>query len=249
MRAVMVSRHGGPEVLELADLETPSPGPRQLLVDVAVAGVNFRDVYEREGFAYGGTPPFVAGAEGSGTVAAIGEGVTDFRVGDRVAWSSAQGSYAEQVLVDTAKAVHGARRRQRRDRRRRAAAGNDRALPVQRRLPGAGRRHRSRARRGRRGGTASDPARACARRARDRDRLDRREGGAVAGGRSIRDDPLRGLRGARPRRSPTARASRRSTTAWGRPRSTTASRASACAGRSRCTATRAGRSTRSTSGV
>ena len=105
MRAVMVSRHGGPEVLELADLETPSPGPRQLLVDVAVAGVNFRDVYEREGIAYGGTPPFVAGAEGSGTVAAIGEGVTDFRVGDRVAWSSAQGSYAEQVLVDTAKAV------------------------------------------------------------------------------------------------------------------------------------------------
>ncbi len=105
MRAVIVSRHGGPEVLELVDHEAPSPGPRQLLVDVAVAGVNYRDVYEREGFAYGGTPPFVAGAEGSGTVAATGDGVTDFRVGDRVAWSSAQGSYAEQVVVDTAKAV------------------------------------------------------------------------------------------------------------------------------------------------
>jgi NADPH:quinone reductase len=105
VRAVMVSRHGGPEVLELTDLELPSPGPRQLLVDVAVAGVNFRDVYEREGTSYGGTPPFVAGAEGSGTVSAVGDGVTDVHVGDRVAWSSAQGSYAEQVLVDAAKAV------------------------------------------------------------------------------------------------------------------------------------------------
>ena len=56
-------------MLELVDLEPPAPGAGQLLVDVDVAGVNFRDVYEREGTGYGGTSPFVAGAEGTGIVA------------------------------------------------------------------------------------------------------------------------------------------------------------------------------------
>jgi NADPH2:quinone reductase len=105
VRAVMVSRFGGPEVLELVEVESPEPGPREVLVDVAAAGVNFRDVYEREGAGYGGTPPFIGGAEGAGTVAALGEGVTDVRVGDRVAWTAAQGSYAEQVAVAAEKAV------------------------------------------------------------------------------------------------------------------------------------------------
>ncbi len=105
MRAVVVTRNGGPEVLEARDWEAPTAGPGTLLVDATVAGVNFRDVYEREGGHYSGTPPFVAGAEGAGTVAAVGEGVEGFSVGDRVGWVSAAGSYAEQVVVDAAKAV------------------------------------------------------------------------------------------------------------------------------------------------
>jgi NADPH2:quinone reductase len=94
MRAVLIRRHGGPEVLEIADVPPPEPGPGQLLVDVAAVGVNFRDVYEREG-AYGGDVPAVIGAEGAGSVAD----------GGRVAWVSAPGSYAEQVVVDADKAV------------------------------------------------------------------------------------------------------------------------------------------------
>jgi NADPH2:quinone reductase len=105
VRAISIPRHGGPEVLELVELPSPVPGPGQLLVDVRVAGVNFRDVYEREGLGYGGTPPLTPGSEGAGIVAAIGEGVSDVHVGDRVAWSHAPGSYAEQVLVEAARAV------------------------------------------------------------------------------------------------------------------------------------------------
>jgi NADPH:quinone reductase len=91
-------------VLEVHDVPAPEAGPGQVLVDVEAAGVNYRDVYEREG-RYGGEPPFVAGVEGAGSVAAAGEGVDDVGVGDRVAWTAAQGSYAEQVAVDGARAV------------------------------------------------------------------------------------------------------------------------------------------------
>ena len=104
MRAVRIDSFGGPEVLELVDLPIPTPGPRQLLVDVAVAGVNYRDIYERAGL-YGGTPPLVVGAEGAGTVAAVGDDVSEFAPGDRVAWAAAPGSYAEQALVDADRAV------------------------------------------------------------------------------------------------------------------------------------------------
>ncbi len=104
MRAVVVSRFGGPEVLELHEQSVPEPGAGRLLVDVEAAGVNYRDIYEREG-SYGGAPPFVAGVEGAGTVAAVGEGVGEFSVGERVAWASAQGSYAEQVVVEAARVV------------------------------------------------------------------------------------------------------------------------------------------------
>ncbi len=95
MRAVVVTRFGGPEVLELQDVAAPEPGPDDLLVDVTVAGVNFRDVYERTG-SYGGEAPLVAGVEGAGTVAGTGE---------RVVWANAAGSYAERVLVPAEKAV------------------------------------------------------------------------------------------------------------------------------------------------
>ena len=95
MRAVQITRHGGPEVVEVADVDPPEPGPGQLLVDVAAAGINFRDVYEREG-RYGGDLPAIIGVEGAGSVTDSGE---------RVAWVSAPGSYAEQVVVDAERAV------------------------------------------------------------------------------------------------------------------------------------------------
>jgi NADPH2:quinone reductase len=95
MRAVRISVHGGPDVLEVVDVAAPEPGTGQLLVDVAAIGVNYRDVYEREG-SYGGDLPAIIGVEGAGSVAGTGE---------RVAWVSAPGSYAEQVVVDAERAV------------------------------------------------------------------------------------------------------------------------------------------------
>jgi NADPH2:quinone reductase len=95
MRAVQIDRHGGPDVMELVEVAPPTPAEGQVLVDVAAIGVNFRDVYEREG-SYGGDLPAIIGAEGAGTVAATG---------GRVAWVSAPGSYAEQVVVDSERVV------------------------------------------------------------------------------------------------------------------------------------------------
>jgi NADPH2:quinone reductase len=91
VRAVVFQRNGGPEVLELQEVEDPKPEGGQLLIDVEAAGVNFRDVYEREGRGYGSTPPAVIGVEGAGPVATTG---------DRVAWSAVDGSYAERVAAD-----------------------------------------------------------------------------------------------------------------------------------------------------
>src|SRR4051812_15890208 len=104
MQAIVITRHGGPEVLELRDEPDPEPGPGQLLVQLEAAGVNYRDVYEREGRgrAYANPPPLVAGAEGAGTVL---RGDGEFSEGDRVAWAAAAGSYAERVAVDAANAV------------------------------------------------------------------------------------------------------------------------------------------------
>jgi NADPH2:quinone reductase len=106
MRAIVVRRTGGPEVLEAADMPDPQPGPGQLLVDVAAAGVNFMDIYQCEGRPpYSPELPFVPGAEGAGTVAAAGPGVTGFAAGDRVAWTVGPASYAERALVPADAAV------------------------------------------------------------------------------------------------------------------------------------------------
>ena len=104
VRAIVVTRSGGPEVLELQEVGAPAPGPGELLVDVAFAGVNFRDIYERRG-GYGTPLPVVAGIEGAGRVVALGDGATGVAVGDRVAWNNAQGSYAEQAVVSAVRAV------------------------------------------------------------------------------------------------------------------------------------------------
>ena len=107
MRAVIASQHGGPEVLQIGEVAAPEPGPGQLLVDVVAAGVNYMDIYQREGrppYASGALP-YVPGAEGAGTVAAVGPAVRDFAVGDRVAWTQVPGSYAERAAVPAALAV------------------------------------------------------------------------------------------------------------------------------------------------
>ncbi|MDP3891582.1 quinone oxidoreductase [Nocardioides sp.] len=105
MRAVVVEQTGGPEVLQVQDRPTPEPGPDEVRVDVAAAGVNFIDTYQRSG-AYPLETPFVLGSEGAGTVSAVGAEVSDLAVGDRVAWAMVNGAgYAEQVLLPAARAV------------------------------------------------------------------------------------------------------------------------------------------------
>ena len=100
MRAVVVERHGGPEVLALAEHPDPRPGPGQVVVQQAAAGVNFIDIYRREGQGgYHVDPPFVPGAEGAGTVVAVGDGVTGLAEGDLVAWAGGAGCYAERVAL------------------------------------------------------------------------------------------------------------------------------------------------------
>lgn len=94
MKAIQVKRVGGPEVMEVAELPVPSPQANEAVVKLAASGVNFIDVYHREG-RYKASLPFVLGQEGAGTVSAVGADVKSVRVGDRVAWSGLLGSYAE----------------------------------------------------------------------------------------------------------------------------------------------------------
>jgi NADPH2:quinone reductase len=96
--AIVVRATGGPEVLELDKVDAPTPGAGQLVVSIAAAGVNFIDVYHRRGV-YPVSPPFTPGSEGAGTVVAVGQDVTGFAEGDHVAWTTAPGSYAQQVVV------------------------------------------------------------------------------------------------------------------------------------------------------
>jgi NADPH2:quinone reductase len=106
MRAIVVKELGGHEVLTVAERDDPAAGPGQLVVRVAAVGVNFMDVYQRTGVGNYKTPtPYTPGAEGAGVVLAVGEGVTDFAVGDHVAWAAGPGSYAEQVALPARNAV------------------------------------------------------------------------------------------------------------------------------------------------
>jgi NADPH2:quinone reductase len=98
MRAIVISATGGPEALTYTDHPDPEMNPGDVLVDVAAAGVNFIDVYHRMG-RYPLSLPFVPGKEGAGTVAAVGEDVREFAVGDTVAWGNVIGSYASKVVV------------------------------------------------------------------------------------------------------------------------------------------------------
>jgi NADPH:quinone reductase len=91
--ALIVTAHGGIDVLAVEDRPAPEPGAGEVLVEIAAAGVNFIDVYQREGV-YPTKPPFVGGNEGAGTVVATGDGVDAFHPGDRVAWAQFMGSAA-----------------------------------------------------------------------------------------------------------------------------------------------------------
>jgi NADPH:quinone reductase len=104
MRAIRVHRTGGPDELKLETAADPVPGPGQARVRVAYAGVNFIDVYHRTGL-YPMALPLTPGSEAAGVVDAIGDGVTEVRVGDRVACAMQPGSYAEQMVTDAWKLV------------------------------------------------------------------------------------------------------------------------------------------------
>jgi len=104
MRAVRIHAPGGIDALSLDTIDVPALGTGEALVRVAFAGVNFIDVYKRTGL-YPLPLPATLGEEGAGTVAAIGPGVTEVRVGDRVAWASVNGAYAEYALIPSARLV------------------------------------------------------------------------------------------------------------------------------------------------
>lgn len=104
MQAVQISKNGGPEVLVPVDVSGPSPGPGEVLIAIEAAGVNFIDVYFREG-RYPAALPFIPGQEAAGTVEAIGEDVTSVKVGDRVAWCGVPGTYAEFAVAPAARLV------------------------------------------------------------------------------------------------------------------------------------------------
>ena len=104
MDAIRFEQTGGPEVLSLTTLEDPEPGPTQIVVKVAAAGVNFIDTYHRSGL-YPVDLPSGLGGEGAGTVIAVGEDVSALQVGDRVAWSEGMGSYATRVALEADRVV------------------------------------------------------------------------------------------------------------------------------------------------
>lgn len=98
MKAIQVQKTGGPEVLTLVDLPVPKPKPNEALVRISAIGVNFIDVYFREG-RYPSSLPFVDGQEAAGTVAEVGSEVKSLKPGDRVAYTSVIGSYAAYTVV------------------------------------------------------------------------------------------------------------------------------------------------------
>jgi len=104
MKAIQIHETGGPEVLTLADLPIPTPGPGQVLIKIAATGVNFIEIYFREG-RYKAPLPLVPGMEAAGVVEQLGEGVSGFAVGDHVASTGVIGSYAEYALAPAAQLV------------------------------------------------------------------------------------------------------------------------------------------------
>jgi NADPH2:quinone reductase len=104
MHAVRVHKPGGPEVLQYEEIDTPEPKAGEALIQLDAAGVNFIDVYKRAGL-YKIPLPATLGEEGAGKVVVVGDGVVDVRIGDRVAWASVLGAYAEHAIVPASRLV------------------------------------------------------------------------------------------------------------------------------------------------
>ena len=98
MKAIRVQQFGGLEALKVEEVSVPDPGEGEARVKIEAIGVNFLDIYQRIG-RYQGSPPFTLGQEAAGIVDAVGPNVTDIKAGDRVAYASVQGSYAEYAIV------------------------------------------------------------------------------------------------------------------------------------------------------
>lgn len=105
MKAIQIAHTGGPESIHLVDLERPAPAPNQALVEIHAIGVNFIDIYYREGV-YPATLPLTLGQEAAGVVVGVGNDAEHFRVGDRVAWCTFLGAYAEYAVVPESHLVH-----------------------------------------------------------------------------------------------------------------------------------------------
>jgi NADPH2:quinone reductase len=97
--SMRVHEYGGPDVLKWENVTVPEPGPGQAKIRHHAVGLNFIDVYQRSGLYKQPEMPFIPGSEGAGVVLAVGEGVTDIAVGDRVAYGSAVGAYCEERLI------------------------------------------------------------------------------------------------------------------------------------------------------
>jgi NADPH2:quinone reductase len=105
MKAIRVYEYGDPNVLKYEDVPEPTAGKGEAVVKIAAAGLNYIDIYFRSGLSKAAQLPFTPGHEGAGTVASIGEGVGEVKVGDRVAYAMTPGSYAEYAVVPAWKLV------------------------------------------------------------------------------------------------------------------------------------------------
>ena len=110
MRAIRIEQYGGPEVLRRVDIDIPSPGPGEVLVRVACAGVNFMDIHTRQGkyrnsHTYPVRAPCTLGMEGAGEVVGAGPDVSSIKLGDRIAWCISWGAYAEYAVVPAQRAA------------------------------------------------------------------------------------------------------------------------------------------------
>ena len=105
MKAVQIDEFGGPEVMQYREVPDLAPGESDAVVEIQAVGVNFTDIYSRAGINPGPPLPRTIGVEGAGVVRSVGSAVTDLREGDVVAYSSSQGSYAEQAVVSASRLV------------------------------------------------------------------------------------------------------------------------------------------------
>ncbi|MGA2897937.1 MAG: quinone oxidoreductase [Acidobacteriaceae bacterium] len=104
MRTIQITQTGGAEVLQLRELPTPAPGPGEALIQIEACGVNFIDIYLREG-RYASPLPFIPGQEAAGVVVGVGPGVSSVKIGDRVAWCGVPGTYAQFAVAPVARVI------------------------------------------------------------------------------------------------------------------------------------------------